>query len=978
MFIKFILKILLNLTFFIICGNVSAFEKNVIKSLNFKLYYSKGGEKTAKEIITYSENNLGNIENFLGTRLVEKIDIFLIESTNTKSLQLNQRNGTILLTNSEIIIVYNGDIINAFFQLKKQLSEILIYNMLYGNTIKDRLKNNREVNIQNWFVKGLALFIANKNELNTGKLADYFENRIKLNFNLISDKETEEIGFSIVKFLNDTFGSVKLKQILFYTRLSGNTDFAFKVVLNKSSEKIIEKWFNSEKYHYLQNNKLRLPNEPEPISSKLKSSEIIDIKFDKNTQNLCFLIKSEYGVEIYSYNFEKKVSNRIFKLNVPSNEYNYNFCIVGYKILLSQSDGITSKIMVVESEKKIKKHNLDFSNIFKILEYKGGIMVLAQKNYKTELYFINDINKSETVNVFNLDFDINDFVVCENLDVYVVSILNEKYCLMNLNNKKIIYSSTNKITDLNLYSDSFLSFLSYSNGINAGKIINKKDTSQHFRVTNYNRSISNYDYNSRLNIVAEMINYDKKNYIVISDATIKEIYIDEKDTIKFVKNTLTDSEDSIANIDTLKYFITGFEYKREEKIQTKNETFSRIPFHLKLKEYKIDKFEFKPWYMKLGFSNDMYQSKEFAYFFPKNQGLNNGVNVIVGCGIIEIYKKISFEGNIRQPLRNKGLDIDLAFVRNNQNSSYGIKFFINNFQEDLYNSPEKFISGELKSFYNNKLNHKINNHIEIGTRHDRRIFTSVSEENINKNEINIIKPFISNITDFEIYKKNNLNYKNSLNYSLIFKVSKPISSSGFNNIIKMKLQHNQTIYRILNVSFSVVFTTSPSKQKTVFIMGGQSNWLKPYFGNAKIYDSAHTLMFSAIEDFEGFPYNYQTGTSYNINKLKILLPLNPILSFYSFNQNLFKYLCLKGVLNLGTVWYGKNPFSITNPENRTVIETGSMTIINYTYKNPLIWSWCAGINSVLLGYNFGIDYSIGYTERGKTNKFLSFTLGKEI
>lgn len=978
MFIISKLKILLVLLFFVVSGNASGFEKNVIKSLNFKLYYSAGGEKIAKEIITYAENNLGNIENFLGTRLVEKIDIFLLENSEYSYADVTQRNGTIILTNSEIKIYYEGNILNAQFQLKKQLSEILIYNMLYGNTIKDRLKNNREVNIQSWFIKGLALFVANKNESNTGKLADYFENRIRLNFNLMSEKETEDIGFSVVKFLNDTFGSAKLKQILFYTRLSGNTDFAFKVVLNKSSEKIIEKWFYSEKFHYLQNSKLRLPSEPEPVSARLKNSEIVDMKFNNDRQSLDFLIKTEYGIEIFNYNFESKQSKLIFKLNQISNNYTFNFTQAGNRYIMCRSDGYSSRIMIINKGKILKNINLEFAKIYKISEYNGGYLVLAQKNYKTGLYFSKNFDEKEFANISQFDFDINDFVTSGNDDGFVSAISNEKYCIFNLKTKKIIYSSANRISNLSLYKDSFLSFLSFSKGIQSGMIVNIADSSKHYRVTNYNRSISNYDYSSELQMVAELINYDKKNYVVISDATVKEFYFDEKDTLEISKDTILNKSKSLENTDTVKYFITGFEYKKGEKKQPESETYNRVPFQIKLKEYKIVKYEFKPSFMKIGFSNEMYQSKEFANFFPVFQGLNNGINIIIGCGIIEIYKKYTFEGNIRQPLRNKGLDMDFTFLRNNKNGFYGVKFYLNNFQEELYNSPEKFHSTELRFLTNKKLNHKITNTIETGIRQDLKINTSVSEENINKSEISIVQPFFATFTNFEIFKKNKLNYKNSLNIETTIKLSKPINSTGLNNVFKFRLSHNQVFYRVLNVSAQIVFATSPSHQKTVFLMGGQANWLKPYFGNARLHDSAHTLMFSAVEDFEGYPLNYLSGNSYNINKLKVVLPLNPVLSFYSFNQNLFKFLTIKGVFNIGTVWYGKNPFLVTNPENRTVAETGSMTITNYTYKNPLIWSWCAGINSVLLGYNFGVDYSKGYNERGNTGSFISITLGKEI
>ena len=214
-------------------------KQMVLKSFNFKVYYTEGGQILAKQIISEAESSLETMENFLGTRLVEQIDIFLSEAPITDDYVVLQRNGNIILENSSIYLNYRGNTKSVLIILKEKLAEILINDMLYGNIIKERLKNNREINVPNWYVSGLAKFVAGGNKPNAGWMSDYYEGKLKLNLNLTDKSELAEFGHAVFIYINDSFGMSKLRQLLFYTKLSGKTDFAFQYVFNKNVRCIV-------------------------------------------------------------------------------------------------------------------------------------------------------------------------------------------------------------------------------------------------------------------------------------------------------------------------------------------------------------------------------------------------------------------------------------------------------------------------------------------------------------------------------------------------------------------------------------------------------------------------------------------------------------------------------------------------------------------------------------------------------------------
>ena len=149
------------------------------------MYYSIGGEDLATELIEEAENTLESMENFLGTRLTEPLDVFLSEQYVRQDAIVDGKNGYIFLDNSSIYLCYRGSKNELILNFKEKLATILINGMLYGNTLRERLKNNREINVPDWYVSGMAKYVSGNKNTSTAWMADYYEGKLKLNLNFI-------------------------------------------------------------------------------------------------------------------------------------------------------------------------------------------------------------------------------------------------------------------------------------------------------------------------------------------------------------------------------------------------------------------------------------------------------------------------------------------------------------------------------------------------------------------------------------------------------------------------------------------------------------------------------------------------------------------------------------------------------------------------------------------------------------------------
>lgn len=966
--------------FFSICIKASNEKQRVLKSFNFKLYYTEGGEKLARQLINEAENSLESIENFLGARLVEQIDILLSESPIVEENKVPQRNGNIILDNSSIYLYYCGNAKTVTLKLKERLAEILINGMLYGNTVKERLKNNREINVPDWYVSGLAKYVSGNKAPNTSWMADYYEGKLKLNLNLTDKNELAEFGHSVFNHINDSFGINKLRQILFYTKISGKTDYAFQYVLNKSLNWVIADWFKLEKEKYLKESNKRLPNDPEPISNKLKTADLIDIKFSKDGNELNFLIQTFKGIELWNYDISSHKSINIFKAVSVNKKTLWAFEQFNNKYILIKSNGYKSDLMVIDNGKVERTLKLDFNYILSIKAHPvSGLAILAQTNYQIDVFQLQLNEPLQLINLTDNLLEETDFTFSKNGNLIISFTDNKNFRIKNTKLGQNIYISTNPMYKLNLYKNNYLSFIQSGSDKNTGIIVNMDDTSQTYQVTNYTRSVIHYDYNSITNKVVEELKYGKINYIVISEASIDSVKTKNKDTSNIFKiePQKTDLDTSAKSIFSYK-FITGFEYKTKKTVNTNLQIIKENKTQPKVKEYFAPQYEFKPSVIRFGYTNSQFNSPFFANFFPIGAGLNNGANIIVGCKISDVFKKYSVTANIRQPLNGKGTDLDFLIRANNTRLSYGIFMFNSIYQKELYNQSQKITAKDIKFFIKVNWHPQFTTTTNIGFRADILFPLSISAENLRKDITKLRQPYIQNTFNGIIWNKSKLNYSQNLSSVFSFLVFKPLHKSGVNTNLYFNLKFDQTFFRIFRLSTRFNLQSSVGKQKTVWLMGGVSNWLRPVLANASVFNTDKIGLYSSMDDFAGLPYNYKAGTSVGIAKMILSIPINPIISQQNFNQNFFKYLTIRSYVNLGTAWFGQNPFSITNPENKDIYETGSITITNYVAKNPLVWSWGAGANSVLFGYEIGFDYAIGYNERGQIGKFWYLTVGKEF
>ena len=290
-------------------------------------------------------------------------------------------------------------------------------------------------------------------------MADYYEGKLKLNLNLADKNELAQFGHAVFIHIHDSFGINKLRQLLFYTKILGKTDYAFQYVLNKSLNWVIADWFKIEQNKYLKASNERLPNDPEPIVAKLQTADIIDIKFSTAGNNLDLLIRTLDGIELWNYNIGNHKTKKLIRLISINNQAIWTFVHQNDIYYLAESNGITSKLRKIENGKIEKIFNLDFSYILALKVHPvEGLAILAQKNYKTDVFQLLINDNLKTVNLTDNKLEETDFVFDLFENLYITTYQNKRFSILENKNLTAIYNSSHPIIWLNGYKNNYLSW----------------------------------------------------------------------------------------------------------------------------------------------------------------------------------------------------------------------------------------------------------------------------------------------------------------------------------------------------------------------------------------------------------------------------------------------------------------------------------------------------------------------------------------
>jgi hypothetical protein len=317
------------------------FDWKVLKTTNFEVYHYGAGTPLATLTAQYAESEFNRITELLSYTPPNQIKIFLYNSpyellqSNIGMASLGVLNESEMnLAKSRIEIAFTGDQLGFRSQLVREITRLYVFDMLYGGNIKEAIKNSILLSLPDWFMNGIAAYIADGW---SPELDDYMRDAIVRGDikkpATLSGPEATIVGQSIWNYIAERYGKENIAVILNLTRIIQNEQTSVASSLQVSYTRFQKEW---RAFYVDMATTTNASYKDIAGDWKVKTGTALSPKFSRvkiSLENKFVAIAStkdnRYNIEIV--NTDNSNSRTIWKGKYPSKNKNYHTPLIAWQ-----------------------------------------------------------------------------------------------------------------------------------------------------------------------------------------------------------------------------------------------------------------------------------------------------------------------------------------------------------------------------------------------------------------------------------------------------------------------------------------------------------------------------------------------------------------------------------------------------------------------------------------------------------------------
>lgn len=548
----------------------------------FDIYFYAGGMETAIYMANITDELIEETEDYFDYILEGKVQLILynklgdLKQSNIGFTSTEEYNvgGVTRIVGSKVFIYFDGDHNHLEQQIKAGIADVLISQMMYGGSWKDRVKNSTLLTLPEWYIEGLISFYSTgwnediQNKVKDGILSGRFEK-----FNRLSGRDAKHAGHSIWNFIVERYGESLIPSIIYMTKVSRNIESGMLFVLGSSLKNLTRDWLDYYEDIYHGHENLSAPIHSKPLLKRSKTGRVYSqLKLSPDGKYAAFATNEFGRYKVWVYDFEKNRAKPIMRFGYKIDRMtDYSYPLLAWNPKSELLSIITEKkdklLLTYYFTKNKKKNTRPLHKFQKILDFSysddGKKFIMSAVNNGQSDIYVYHISKNTheqiTADIYD-DFQprfINnsaDIIFSSNrtIDTLYFSNMSEKVhfpITLGKNRDLFLYDYTNKSNILKRvtktpsldeaqpiqYEDNHISYLVDESGIRNrylvefDSVISHIDTIAHYRfvssttqITNYKRSIIEHDADLQSKKKAEIIYINGKHLLFVGSLSLEE------------------------------------------------------------------------------------------------------------------------------------------------------------------------------------------------------------------------------------------------------------------------------------------------------------------------------------------------------------------------------------------------------------------------------------------------------------------------
>lgn len=301
------------------------FEWSSLSGPNFEVYYNVGGRELAVYAATIAEQTIRQVEDFLNYRADGRYQILIynnISDLNQTNLgfDLEQYNtGGLTRLGGNKVLVHFSESRDAFLrELRVGIAKVLLFDMMYGGNIGERVQNAALVYLPDWYLNGLFAYIHTEwGTEQDNQLRELLSKKRIKKFNHLLAQHPELAGHSFWHFVSEKYGRTAVPNMLYFTRVNRDFQTGMRMVTEKKMKALSKDWLAYYRARYEGDDQERQwPTDTLVLRKIRKKSELTQVKLSPDGTRLAYVEHRKGIHRMYVHDLTSNKRKRVHKSGV--------------------------------------------------------------------------------------------------------------------------------------------------------------------------------------------------------------------------------------------------------------------------------------------------------------------------------------------------------------------------------------------------------------------------------------------------------------------------------------------------------------------------------------------------------------------------------------------------------------------------------------------------------------------------------------
>lgn len=219
------------------------FDWRYFDTKHFRIYhYDRAGRQLARYVSEQAENDISVVEKKMGAKFPKRFNIILYNNfdeyrqTNVglkmESQLEDNPGGTVDIVGDKLLVYYTGVHTDLRRQLRAGMGRVVMERMLFGENIKQMVKNAILLNMPKWASAGYVSYLVDGwDAKSNSEWKNIIEARPKDGFHELSQQYPELAGKAFWKYVSERYGESNMKNLLYNMEMRSSLNQATKVTM---------------------------------------------------------------------------------------------------------------------------------------------------------------------------------------------------------------------------------------------------------------------------------------------------------------------------------------------------------------------------------------------------------------------------------------------------------------------------------------------------------------------------------------------------------------------------------------------------------------------------------------------------------------------------------------------------------------------------------------------------------------------------